>query len=143
MNGALDNAKKTLLDQLRDFLPHLFFGGGAGAGVMIVYLLVQKEPRLALEVIKSWGAPAMLGLVAMVLVDRGFRNLIQVGRENAVAQQRLADAVQEIASRDNAEAVQQRAIMDHVATQTEKILTRLDELDQAAPRKEASRGASA
>lgn len=135
--AQMPTAKRSLLEMLRDLLPHMFFGGGAGAGALIVYALVEKEPRMALDVIHSWGAPAILGLVAMVLVDRGFRNLIEVGQENAQAQQRLADAVQQIAQRDSTEAYEQRVLMGHVATQTQTILNRFDELEKRLDRKEA------
>jgi hypothetical protein len=135
--------KRTLMDRVRDHLPTLLFGGGAGTCGAIVYMLVEKEPKLALEVIQSWGAPAMLGLVAMVIVDRGVRSLVQSNKETAAAQQRLADAVEQIAKRDDMEAMAQRALMNHVASQTEKILGRFDDLERRAKEGPQAHGASA
>jgi hypothetical protein len=78
------------------------------------------------------------------VVDFG-EKLLQVGREVASSQEKLAGAVNEIAKKDDQEAYEQRVLMGHIGTQTEKILTRFDELERRMndADREKARGASA
>ena len=129
-------------------LPHLLLGGGMGAGAAIAYVLADKEPKALIETFQHWGAPSLLGLVALVLVSQGAgrvmdlgEKLLQVGRDNAVAQQQLADAVQELVNKDDRETEEQRRMLSYVGSQQEKILAAIDDLKQASVAR--SRGESA
>jgi hypothetical protein len=79
-------------------------------------------------------------------MDLGER-AIQAVTNSAASQQQLADAVNAIAKKDDQEAYEQRVLMGHIGTQTEKILTRFDELERrmndADRAKQQARGASA
>lgn len=146
-------------------LPGVLLGGGLGAGATIALVLADKEPKLLIQTFFAWGPASLIGLVAIVLVGQGVSKgftsvmefgdkMLQVGRENAASarenaasQQRLADAVNAIAKKDDQEAYEQRVLMGHIGTQTEKILTRFDELEKrmndADRAKQQARGASA
>ena len=126
--------------------------GGAGVGATIALTLIDKEHHYIVETFRAWGAPALLGLVALLLVSQGASRVLDLGeqilpvlRENAASQQRLADAVNAIAKKDDQEAYEQRVLMGHIGTQTEKILTRFDELERRLNDldRERARGASA
>jgi hypothetical protein len=127
-------------------LPHLLLGTSMGAGATIAYVLAEKEPRALIETFQHWGAQAFLGMVALVVfsqvstrvIDVGAQ-MVQVGRDNATAQQKLADAVQELANRDDREKEEQRRLLSYVGSQQEKILRAIDELHNVTK----SRGASA
>jgi hypothetical protein len=128
-------------------LPHLLLGGGMGAGAIIAYELAEREPKALIETFQHWGAQSLIGLVALVVVSQlGGRfidlgeSMLQVGRDNASSQQKLADAVQELANRDDREKEEQRRLLSFVGSQQEKILVAIDELKQQGNR---SRGASA
>jgi hypothetical protein len=128
-------------------LPHLLLGGGLGAGMTITYVLAEKEPKALIEVFQHWGAPSLIGLVALVLFSQTSQRvmdfgekMLQVGRDNSASQQKLADAVQELANRDDREKEEQRRLLSFVGSQQEKILLAIDELKQQGNR---SRGASA
>ncbi len=134
-------------------LPQLLLGGAMGGGATIAYLLAEKEPKALIETFQHWGAPSFIGLVALVLVSQGAsrvmdlgEKMLQVGRENAASQQQLADAVNAIARKDDQEAYEQRVLMGHIGTQTEKILARFDDMEKRMNeegRQERARGASA
>jgi multidrug efflux pump subunit AcrB len=137
-------------------LPSMLLGGGVGAGATIALILADKEPKLLIQTFFAWGPASLIGLVAMVLVSQGIskgfttvvdfgEKLLQVGREVASSQEKLAGAVNEIAKKDDQEAYEQRVLMGHIGTQTEKILTRFDELERRMndADREKARGASA
>lgn len=137
-------------------LPSVLLGGGVGAGATIALILADKEPKLLIQTFFAWGPASLIGLVAMVLVSQGIskgfttvvdfgEKLLQVGREVASSQEKLAGAVNEIAKKDDQEAYEQRVLMGHIGTQTEKILTRFDELERRMndADREKARGASA
>jgi hypothetical protein len=128
-------------------LPHLLLGGGMGAGAIIAYELAEREPKALIETFQHWGAASLIGLVALVLLSQTSQRLmdfgekmLQVGRDNSASQQKLADAVQELANRDDREKEEQRRLLSFVGSQQEKILVAIDELKQQGIR---SRGASA
>jgi hypothetical protein len=126
-------------------LPHLLMGGGMGAGAIIAYELAEREPKALIETFQRWGAASFLVLVALVIasqiggrvIDLG-ESMLQVGRDNAVSQQKLADAVQELANRDDREKEEQRRLLSFVGSQQEKIMLALDELKQQGTRSRAA-----
>jgi len=115
----------------------LTMGGSAGIGATIALSLIDKEHHLIVETFRGWGASSLLGLVALFLfsqassrvMDMGDK-MIEVARQSAASQQQLADAVNAIARKDDQESYEQRVLMGHIGTQTEKILTRFDELER-------------
>ena len=139
-------------------LPHLLLGGGVGAGAMIAYELAEREPKALIETFQHWGALSFLILVGMVLLSQGAGRVLDLGQrmlastekngermlasteKNAEGMQKLADAVQALANRDDREKEEQRRLLSFVGSQQEKILAAMDELKQQGNR---SRGASA
>jgi hypothetical protein len=135
-------------------IPGMLLGGGMGAAATIVYVLADKEPKALIDTVQHLGASAFLGTIALVLASKGAsrvldigEQMLQVGRDNAASQQRLADAVNSIASKDDAEAYEQRVLIGHIGTQTEKILTRFDDfekrINQQDRDRDRARGANA
>jgi hypothetical protein len=128
-------------------------GSGVGAGATVAYVLAEKEPKALIETFQHWGPLSLLVLVGMVLASHGAsramdlgKEMLQVGRENAASQQQLADAVNAIAKKDDQESYEQRVLMGHIGTQTEKILVRFDELERRMNEERSTdkaRGASA
>jgi hypothetical protein len=135
-------------------LPGWLLSGGMGAGAAIAYVLAEREPRALIETFQHWGPWSLMGLVAMVIASRVGERVMDLGERaiqavtnSAASQQQLADAVNAIAKKDDQEAYEQRVLMGHIGTQTEKILTRFDELERrmndADRAKQQARGASA
>jgi hypothetical protein len=94
----------------------------AGGGAAFIYALVEKEPRMVLETLQKFGPETFLGLIALLMLDRSIKNGISILRESTQAQQRLADAVQEIAHKDDREREEQRRLMNYIGAQQERIL---------------------
>jgi hypothetical protein len=129
-------------------------GGSAGVGATIALSLIDKEHHLIVETFRGWGAPSLLGLVALVLfsqassrgMDLGERvmdmgeKMIEAARESAASQQKLADAVAIIAQRDDYRTQQQEILMGHVGSTMEKVLDHLQRLEEGNNK---ARGASA
>jgi hypothetical protein len=122
-------------------LPHVLIGGGVGAGVTVALILAQKEPKLLIETFAHWGAPSLIGLVAVVLVGQGVATgftkvmefgaqMLEVGRENASSQQRLADAVNQIAQRDDERAREMELVVGQLARNSRQILEDIRDLKQ-------------
>lgn len=122
----------------RDYIGHLVFGSSAGIGAVIALKLVDSNPTLVLETFKSWGPLSLLGVMSLVMVDRGFRSMVAAAEKSAGAQQNMADAIRELANKDDREKEEQRRMLSYVGSQQEKILLALDRLEQ-----QKSRGASA
>jgi hypothetical protein len=127
--------------------PSILLGGGAGAGAAFMLVLAQKEPKALIETFQHWGAPSMLGLVALVLVSQVGSRVLDLGERmiatserTAASMQQQADAIQELVHKDDREKEEQRRLLSYVGSQQEKILAAMDELKQANAR---SRGASA
>jgi hypothetical protein len=123
-------------------------GGSAGIGATAMLTLVDKEHYLIVETFRGWGAQSLIAIVAIVVCSNAFNRvidvgtqMIQVGRDGALAQQNLADAVREMVNKDDREKEEQRRLLSYVGTQQEKILNAIDELSTAVNTK--ARGASA
>jgi hypothetical protein len=124
-----------------------------GAGAAIAYVLAEREPKALIETFQRWGPWSLIGLVGMVIASRVGERVMDLGEraiqavtKSAASQQELADAVNQIAKKDDQESYEQRVLMGHIGTQTEKILTRFDELERRmndADRAKQARGASA
>lgn len=119
--------------------PHLALAGTVGAGGMIGYLLVQSEPKLVIETFRAWGAPAFLGLVALILIVSTFKSwgdqMLAVSmqhadaqRENAVAQARVADAVNLIAQKDDERAREMELVVDALTRNSHTLLQEIREV---------------
>lgn len=126
----------TLLPkELASKLPHLLLGGGMGAGATIAYVLAEREPRALIETFQHWGAPSLIGLVAVVLLSQASTKvmdlggqMLEVGRENAAAQQKLADAVSQISQKDDERAREMELVVDHLARNSRQILDDIREI---------------
>jgi hypothetical protein len=126
--------------KLREMLmQHSALGASAGAGLLLAYSLIESEPRLVIETFRGWGPMSLLCVIALVMIDRGFRGMVGAVKESSTAQQRLADAVNSIAQRDNYEAEQQKILLGHIGTTMEKVLIKLESMEPNSK----TRGASA
>lgn len=125
---------------LRDIVPHLVLGGSsAGVAGVLAYELVKSSPALVIETFKSWGPLSLLCVLGLLVMDRGFRRMVDASEKSSAAQQRLADAVHEIAQRDDYEAAQHRILLGHIGATMEKVLVKLESIEQDSK----TRGASA
>jgi hypothetical protein len=126
---------------LRDLLQTAIFGGSAGSGMLLAYELISKQPAMVIETFRSWGPLSLFCLIGLVMVDRGFRSIVGATEQSAAAQQKLADAVNMIAVKDDREKEEQRRLLSYVGSQQETIIRRMDEI--ATQLKGQARGASA
>jgi len=116
-----------------ELLKHLLTGGVISAGSVMAYALwhlVESQPQLVLQVVNGWGPLAAIAIGGMLLVDRRFGQVLDVQRDSTSAHQKLADAVKELADRDDHEREEQRRLLSFVGSQQEKILLKLDQVDR-------------
>lgn len=130
-------------------LPQLLIGGSLGAGATIALVLADKEPKLLIQTFFAWGPASLIGLVAVVLVSTGIskgftramdfgEKLLQVGRDNASSQQRLADAVNLIAQKDDERAREMDLVVGQLARNSRQMLDEFRELKQQLSREKAN-----
>lgn len=130
-------------------LPQLLLGGGVGAGATIALVLADKEPKLLIQTFFAWGPASLIGLVAVVLVSSGIskgftrvmdfgEKLLQVGRDNATSQQKLADAVNQIAQKDDERAREMELVVGKLARDSRQILDYVRELKQQFSQEKAN-----
>jgi hypothetical protein len=114
--GGAELAKKVVL------------GGGVSAGAIATYELFEiakKDPHL-LQAVIGWGPLFIIAVVAIVVVDRNFGQMIQLGRDNVQAQQRMSEAMEKIADKDDRQAQKLETLSSYSALQSEKVLNHLD-----------------
>ncbi len=106
---------------------------GGGAGALIALSLVEKEPRAVIDTFRQWGAMPVMGMMMLAMIGSGFHlvvdQIVPAIRENASASQKLADAVGEIARKEDSEAYEQKVLLGHIGTTMEKVLERLELLE--------------
>jgi hypothetical protein len=86
-----------------DIAKHLLTGGSVGLGAALGYFLMSAtgdERKLLIETVAKFGPWFVMGIAGIVFVDRRVGEGINVLKENAASQQKLADAVSSIANRD-------------------------------------------
>lgn len=122
-------------------LPGILLGGGLGAGATIALVLADKEPKLLIQTFFAWGPASLIGLVAVVLVGQGVskgftkvmdfgESMLQVGREAASSQQKLADAVNLIAQKDDERAREMELVVGQLARNSRQLLDDFRDLKQ-------------
>jgi hypothetical protein len=127
-------------ERLRELAPQILLGGGsAGVAAMLAFKLVDSDPRMVIDTFRSWGPLSFVCLMGLMVMDRGFRKMVDASEKSSAAQQRLADAVHEIAQRDDYEAQQSKILLGHIGTTMEKVLARLENMETNSK----ARGASA
>jgi hypothetical protein len=130
-------------------LPGLLLGGGIGAGATIALVLADKEPKLLIQTFFAWGPASLIGLVAVVLIGQGAskgftrvmdfgEKLLQVGRDNAASQQKLADAVNQIAQKDDERAREMDLVVGQLARNSRQILDDIRDLRERLPEGKAN-----
>jgi hypothetical protein len=114
-----------------ELVKKIVFGGGVTAGAMATYELFEiakRDPKI-LESVVGWGPLFIIAVVVIVVVDRNFGQMIALGRDNVQAQQRMSDAMEKIAEKDDRQAEELRRLTSYNGLQTEKIMKRLDRQD--------------
>ncbi|ABF42404.1 hypothetical protein Acid345_3403 [Candidatus Koribacter versatilis Ellin345] len=119
---------------------------GGGIGMTIAWFAIKfitVDPKLAADVVKTvlgWGPLSLIAIVGVVQADIRARESMRVQAEAARAQQALADAVTQIAAKDDRESEERRRQLNYIGAQQEKILERLDAM---RPSQAEAKGASA
>ena len=115
-----------------ELVKKLLLGSGVTAGAVLTYQLFElakKDPRL-LEQVVNWGPLFVIGVIALTMIDRNFSQMIQVSRENVLAQQQMSAAMEKIADKDDRQSEEMRRLTSYNAVQAGKIMERLDHQDE-------------
>jgi hypothetical protein len=119
-------------DSKTKLLRVLLGGTGVGTSAVIAYELIgalKSEPKLLIETLAHWGPWFVIGVIGVVALDRNVSQLIQLGRDNVQAQQRMADAMQQLAEKDDRKSERQDLLMSTIGSQMEKILERFEDFE--------------
>lgn len=103
-------------------LPHLLIGGGVGVTAAVVLTLAQKEPARIVEMFRGWGPGSLIGVIAVLLVSRGFDRMVDAQLKGAASAQQLADAVKLIAKKDDEQARENQLVTDYLTRTTSEVL---------------------
>jgi hypothetical protein len=132
--------------EVGDIAKHLLTGGGVGLGAALGYFLMSAtgdERKLLIETVAKFGPWFVMGIAGIVFVDRRVGEGINVLKENASSQQKLADAVSSIANRDDERARENEIVVGVLARNSSEILSRMKGIEQALNIEERAHGHSA
>ena len=103
--------------------------GGAGGVLGIAVLdLVRSQPQMVLTLFREWGPLALIVMIGMLVADRRLGESNQVSREMAASMQKLADATNRIAEKDDERARELELAVGVMARDTSEVLSRVKEL---------------
>jgi SNF family Na+-dependent transporter len=115
----------------------LVFSIGAGSGLAVaaaVLQLIRPNAGQVLAVMAAWGPMflvVMLGMILFYLMLGGWgQRLVDAMTTNAVAQQQMADAMQQIAHRDDVRDRERELALDHLAYTTQTILRTVQGIEE-------------
>lgn len=114
-------------------------GIGSAIGIAAASVLKTK-PELFAGLLTSFGPIFVICMGVLYVVDRNAGKFIEVQRQQAVAQQQTADAIQAIAQKDDRQTERLALEIRYVGGQMETLLSVMDEIRRG---QERSRGATA
>ena len=110
---------------------------GAGSGFALVLALLQllrPSASQLLTVLATWGPMFLVVVLGMVLfyllVSTWGQRLVDSIAANAAAQQSMADAMQQIAHRDDVRDRERELALDHLAYTTQSILRTVQSIEE-------------
>lgn len=126
-----------------------------GVGGLVAYEVakaVAHEPQAMVALLSSWGPLFAVVVSVLVFGDRRFGQMIEnqksaavdmvaAAREGAKAQQQMADAVAQLAQRDDRHQQEVEVTLGYVGTKLREVLQELQEVKAAVNSK--AQGASA
>jgi hypothetical protein len=123
---------------------HLLTGGSVGLGAAFGYFLMSAngdERRLLIETVAKFGPWFVMGIAGMVFMNQRVSEGISVLKENAASQQKLADAVNTIAQRDDNRQREQELTMATLVRQQEELHGKIDGIAETLNSRAMSAGA--
>lgn len=123
-------------------------GGGVGAGTVVMLALVrifESDPALisqAMSALVQWGPLFAIAVGILVVGDRRFgqmtaiqkdnsQQMVAAAKESAEAQQKMADAVTQLAERDDRRQQKLEIEIGYVGTKMDQVLNELADLKKA------------
>ncbi len=97
------------------WLQKLIFGCGIGGGAALMFFLADKQPIRLIEMLEKFGPETFLGVIALVILDRNMKSGISIQRDSVAAMEKAADAVKQIANKDDERVREMELVVDHLA----------------------------
>lgn len=113
-----------------ELVKKLVLGGSVSAGAVLAYELLEiarRDPKV-IEAVVSWGPMFAIAICGMLIVDRRIGSGVEALNANASAQQKLADAVQQIAQRDDERQREMELVIGHLSRNSAAILDHVSEM---------------
>jgi hypothetical protein len=126
----------------------ILLAGSAGTGLALTYAaveLMRSEPKafadLVVRAITNWGPLFVLCLVGLFIANNWGQKLLEYSAVHSAAQQKMADAMQQIANRDDQASRERELLLNDVAFVLKEVRTdvaRIREDQLTAPRAKAA-----
>ncbi len=119
----------------------LSLGAGAGAaGVLTTYKMMQEQPAASFELLAKWGPWFLIAGFAIYVLGqwlqqintnagRALDAMVETGKENAAAQNRMADAMARIAEKGDRSMQEIQVLSTYNARQNERMLLGLERIE--------------
>jgi hypothetical protein len=130
--------------EISEIAKRLLTGGSVGLGAALGYFLMSAtgdERKLLIETVAKFGPWFVMGIAMIVFVDRRVGEGINVLKENAASQQKLADAVSAIANKDDIRQREQELTMATLVRQQEELHGKIDGIADTLNSRAISAGA--
>jgi hypothetical protein len=124
------SAPSPVIEQAKKLnIPALVLSLISGAGVMsIISRLASSQPKEMLAMVGNWGPLFALAFFMLYVGDKRTGQMIEITQKNAEAQQRMADAFQQIAQKDDLRGREMELGMAMLGRNSEKVLQHMVEL---------------
>lgn len=119
-------AKSLIQEERQGFLAKLALGTGLTGGGVAVYEFfefIKANPNLAVGLVKSFGADFVLAITLIALLNR----IISFMEKGVAATQQLADAVRQIAEKDDRQIQELQTLASFSAQESERTSSRMSE----------------
>ena len=119
--------KNMLQEEREGFIAKLALGTGITGGGVAVYEFfefLKSNPVLAVGLIKSFGAEFVIAITLIVLLNR----LIGVMEKTAISNQDMADAIRQIANKDDRQAERMELLNQYTAQTAQDVSAAMVEL---------------
>ncbi len=117
-----------------DWLRQLLFPGVLGSSMgltMEFFGLLRLDPKEAFELLRVWGPNFLIGLVIVVIVGGLLSQMIDISRDGVSVQRQMAEAISQIAQRDDRQLQEIQTLSAYTAQQSERLYRRHDRIERA------------
>ncbi|HEX4039063.1 MAG TPA: hypothetical protein VHX37_13465 [Acidobacteriaceae bacterium] len=92
--------------------------------------LLESDPNQAFALLRAWGPNFFIGLVIVLIVGSLLNQLMEISRDGVQAQRQMAEAMTQIAAKDDRQAEEVRRLTVYASRELGVIAERMDKQDE-------------